>query len=164
MLDPLWCAFRPSKAVVSNARGFRPIMFVLETRSLRAVLRICAAIGVAASIAAPAAASFPPKRFKATKEEMASRCESLGDRASYTDWDYKPGEYGCVDTKTGFVLICKEGTEVCKLYFPSRKFPPQPRKRMAVFNPPAREFRIDGAPSRSLRVQRIGVFRTSASA
>jgi hypothetical protein len=119
-------------AVQYNARGFYSIMFVLDARSLRAFVRICAALGVAASIAAPAAASFPPKRFKASKEEMASRCESLGDRASYTDWDYKPGEYGCVDTKTGFIVICKEADESCKLYFPRRKPSPVGRRFSSV--------------------------------
>ena len=128
------------------------------------LLRAVPALGFAVLFSTAASASFPPKTFTASKEDIAQRCQSLGSRASYTAWDYKPGEYGCVDTKTGFVLICKEGTEVCKLYFPAHKVPPQPHKRMAVFNPPAREFRIDGAPSRSLRVQRIGVFRTSASA
>lgn len=100
-------------------------------------LRAIPAIGFVAVLSLPAAASFPPKTFSASKEDIAARCEALGDRASYTAWDYKPGEYGCVDIKTGFVLICKAASEVCKLYFPARKFPPKPQKPTAEFNRPA---------------------------
>jgi hypothetical protein len=110
-----------SKGRCHNSRGFPFIMYVYRARPLRAFLRIAAALGVAASFVAPTAAGCPPKTFKASKDEIARRCDSLGDRASYTDWDYKPGEYGCVDTKTGFILICKEADESCKLYFPRRK-------------------------------------------
>ena len=97
---------------------------------------IVPAFGLAIACSASASASFPPKVFKASQDEIAARCESLGERASYTAWNYKADEYGCVDTKTGFVLICKVGTEVCKLYFPGRKFPSKPQKRTADFNRP----------------------------
>jgi hypothetical protein len=104
------------------------------------ILRAASALGLATALSAQAHASFPPKTFKASKDDIAQRCEALGERASYTAWDYKPGEYGCVDLKTGFTLICKEADESCKLYFPARK--PPPKTERAAFNRQIREFRI----------------------
>jgi hypothetical protein len=64
-------------------------------------------------------ASFPPKSFTASRAEMARACDALGHDVSYDAWTYKPGEYGCVDLKTGNVVICQtDGT--CKLYFAAR--------------------------------------------
>jgi hypothetical protein len=79
---------------------------------------ILLAIAVATSMS-DANASFPPKSFKASREDMARACAALGSNVSYDAWNYKPGEYGCVDLRTGNVVICKDdGT--CKLYFGAR--------------------------------------------
>jgi hypothetical protein len=84
--------------------------------------RILSAATLALAIAVPmldANASFPPKSFKSSRAEMTRACDALGENVSYDAWTYKPGEYGCVDLRTGNVIICKDdGT--CKLYFGAR--------------------------------------------
>jgi hypothetical protein len=85
------------------------------------------AAALALAIAAPAHASFPPKSFTASRAEMARACAALGADVSYVAWAYKPGEYGCVDLRSGNVVICKSDGS-CKLYFGAR-----PRKsRMGI--------------------------------
>lgn len=69
--------------------------------------------------ASAAQASFPPKTFNASRAEMARACGALGQNASYTAWDYKPGEYGCVDLSSGHVTICQPDGS-CKIYFRAR--------------------------------------------
>ena len=84
--------------------------------------RILPAAVLMLAVAVPmldANASFPPKSFKSSRADMARACDALGENVSYDAWIYKPGEYGCVDLKTGNVVICKDdGT--CKLYFGAR--------------------------------------------
>jgi hypothetical protein len=64
----------------------------------------------------PAEASSPPIKFKSTRDDIASACASLGARASLTTWNFKPDQYGCVDTETGNVVIC-ESDGTCTFYF-----------------------------------------------
>jgi hypothetical protein len=94
--------------------------------------RITSLTALALALCVPlldANASFPPKSFKASRAEMTRACEALGENVSYDAWTYKPGEYGCVDLRTGNVVICKDdGT--CKLYFGAR--PRKPFIRMTV--------------------------------
>jgi hypothetical protein len=88
-------------------------------------IRIAAASLLLAASAAQA--SFPPKTFNASRAEMAQACGTLGQNASYTAWDYKPGEYGCVDLRSGHVTICQPDGS-CKIYFRARA----PKSRFTI--------------------------------
>jgi hypothetical protein len=89
---------------------------------MRRVVAFCAILAFFMFGALSAQASYPPIKFKATREKIAAICESLGDRVSYTGWKYEPDQYGCVDTDTGNVLIC-EDDGACTLYFGARLTP-----------------------------------------
>ena len=120
-----------------------------------APLRAAAILATFAAFAAPAFASFPPKTFKASQEEIAARCAGLGSRASTTAWDYKSGEYGCVDTRTGFVLICQKANETCKLYYPARRITPKPVSPRVLWAS-ARESGLRGPGCPQATVRRTG--------
>jgi hypothetical protein len=90
------------------------------------LFRIIAAVTLVLA-ASVAEASFPPKTFTASRAEMARACGALGHNVSTTAWDYKPGEYGCVDLRSGHVTVCQpDGT--CKLYFRARA----PKSRFTI--------------------------------
>lgn len=78
-------------------------------------------------MATAAQAGFPPKTFNASREDMAKACGALGQNASYAAWNYKPGEYGCVDLRSGHVTICQPDGS-CKIYFRARA----PKSRFTI--------------------------------
>jgi len=86
---------------------------------MRRVAAVIAGLAFFMTTALSAQASFPPIKFKATREKVAAICESFGDHVSYTGWKYKSDQYGCVDTETGNVLICEDDGG-CTLYFDAR--------------------------------------------
>lgn len=82
-------------------------------------LSLLTLLAISLAFVFPAQASFAPVKFKSTRERIAQVCTDLGPRASLTAWHYETGQYGCVDTETGNVLVC-ESDGNCTLYFGRR--------------------------------------------
>jgi hypothetical protein len=77
------------------------------------------AVALFAASILSAEASFPPVKFTSTRERIAAVCEMLRPHVSLTAWHYERGQYGCVDTDTGNVIIC-ESDGRCTLYYGPR--------------------------------------------
>ena len=71
---------------------------------------------VFASLAMPAQASFPPKKWHISREKVAETCNALGVSGRGIGLDSASGKYGCENLASGSTLICEESGE-CKYYF-----------------------------------------------
>lgn len=68
-----------------------------------------------AVLSAPTIAGFPPIKFKASRAEIAARCEALGVNGLGQGLGAPAGAYGCRNLATGNLVECDE-QGVCTSY------------------------------------------------
>ncbi len=57
-------------------------------------------------LAAPALASFAPIKYSISREDLAARCELLGDKGESWGLEASAGDYGCRNSDNGNTVKC----------------------------------------------------------